>query len=199
MSLGIDLGSMFVPLCHQNQYLGLVFDNLGDGLFIDFDQKLFPQNVGASSLFPHLFDPVPQVVLLKVPWFTLAPFWSFVSSCWSFWVPFLINIDIFSIKIITFVINIFLKLDIRKTSECIILFIAPLIFNMIQRLFVHIRLYPHVFQKRIGIEQISAHAFYFLLFRCMFLHGCCMRFGIGVASMLASFCYQINICWRACF
>ena len=77
MSFGIDVGSMLVSLSHRNQCFGMtiLFYDLGDRNVIDFDQKWFPRIVPGAPLFRHFFDPVPQVVFLKVLWLTLIRFW----------------------------------------------------------------------------------------------------------------------------
>ena len=65
-----------------------------------------PKNSHGLACFPHFFDPVPQVMFLKVPWLTLAPFWlPFGSLLVSFWFrldrfgyPFLIHFELLTVR-----------------------------------------------------------------------------------------------------
>ena len=81
MSIGIVFGSILASLCHQ---IPCVFDDrviydFGDRSVIGFDQKRLQRIVHAAPLFRHFVTLVPQVVFLKVPWLTLAPFWLHVG------------------------------------------------------------------------------------------------------------------------
>ena len=53
----------------------IFFDDFLDGNFIDFDRKRIPETVGERLLFHDVFDSVPPVVCLKLPWLTLVFFW----------------------------------------------------------------------------------------------------------------------------
>jgi hypothetical protein len=68
--------------------------------------KIVSKNNRGLACFLHFFDPVPQVMFLKVPWLTLAPFWlPFGSLFVSFWFrwdrfgyPFLIHFERLTVR-----------------------------------------------------------------------------------------------------
>ena len=84
MSLGIDFDTILAPLWHQIPCVGvIVFGNdFSCDCYINCNEKnslFFSWESIKASIF---VEPVPQLVFLKVPWLTLAPFC--FGSCWSF-------------------------------------------------------------------------------------------------------------------
>ena len=52
---------------------------------IDFNKKRLPFLVPGIRQNLYFFEPVPQLMFLKVPWLTLAPFWLHVGRFNSLW------------------------------------------------------------------------------------------------------------------
>ena len=87
MTLGINFGSIWYCFALPNSILcwRLFCDVFLNDILIDLGAKCGPRDSPGCFLFPHVFDPVPKVVFLKVPWLTLAPN---LALCSQFWVPF---------------------------------------------------------------------------------------------------------------
>ena len=78
ISLGTDVGTIFVSLWHRKTNVSGWLSSLNDfcyGVFIDFEQQRLPKVGSATTPFRHFVDPVPQVVFVKIHWLILVPFW----------------------------------------------------------------------------------------------------------------------------
>ena len=91
MSVGIDFNSMLASLWNQLPRFGVIvlLKICWIRILIDCDQKWLPTKSVGSLLLRYFFDPVLQVVFLKVPWFPCgslsAPFWFPVGSILIVW------------------------------------------------------------------------------------------------------------------
>ena len=82
-NFNIDFASMLPPRWHKNPScfaieFYFIFMIWGMGFALILFQKMYRR----YSLFHDFFDHVPQVMFLKVPWLTLAPFGSLLVPSW---------------------------------------------------------------------------------------------------------------------